>query len=173
MNVQLAHAVVLQTISIFEEKSMIRKLLLAGVVASALGSIAVPASAQIYVQVAPPAPMHEVVPAPRAGYVWAPGYYDWRNNRHVWVAGHWVAERPGYAYMTPRWVERDGRWYMERRGWTQARRGGRDNDGDGVPNRFDARPNNPNVTLGSARRDSDGDGVADRFDNRPNNPNRQ
>ena len=80
--------------------------------------------------------------------------------------------------MEPRWVHRDGRWYMERRGWVQrdydrtARRG-RDSDGDGVPNRRDAQPYNPNVTLGSARRDNDGDGVANRYDNRPNNPNRQ
>jgi hypothetical protein len=156
---------------------MIRKTLLATLLASALGAVAVPAAAQIYVQVAPPAPMHEVVPAPRAGYVWAPGYYDWRNNRHVWVAGHWVRERPGYAYYSPRWVERDGRWYQERRGWMQreermARRG-RDSDGDGVPDRMDAQPYNPNVTLGSARRDNDGDGVPNRYDSRPNNPNRQ
>jgi hypothetical protein len=30
---------------------------------------------------------------------------------------------------------------MERGGWA---RGGRDRDGDGVPNRMDSHPNNPN-----------------------------
>ena len=120
---------------------MLRKILVATAMASTLGSIAVPAAAAVYVQVAPPAPRVEVMPAPRRGYAWAPGYWDWRGHRHVWVAGHWVRERPGYAYMEPRWVERDGRWMMERRGWE--RRAMRDNDGDGVPNRFDSRPNNP------------------------------
>jgi hypothetical protein len=33
-------------------------------------------------------------------------------------------------------MERDGRWVLERRRW--------DRDGDGVPNRLDARPDNPN-----------------------------
>ncbi len=120
---------------------MLKKLLIATAVAGSLGSIAVPAAAAVYVQVAPPAPRVEVVPAPRPGYTWVNGFWDWRGNRHVWVAGHWVRERPGYAYMEPRWVERDGRWYMERRGWERSAR--RDNDGDGVPNRFDSRPNNP------------------------------
>lgn len=120
---------------------MIKKLLIATAVAGSLGSIAVPAAAAVYVQVAPPAPRVEVVPAARPGYTWTQGYWDWRGNRHVWVGGHWVRERPGYAYMEPRWVERDGRWYQERRGWQRSAR--RDNDGDGVPNRFDNRPNNP------------------------------
>jgi hypothetical protein len=124
----------------FEEMTM-KKILLAAVVAATMGSIAVPAAAAVYVQVAPPAPRSEAVPAPRRGYAWAPGYWDWRGKRHVWVAGHWVKERRGYAYAEPRWVERDGRWTMERRGWQRA---SRDRDGDGVPNRFDSRPNNPN-----------------------------
>jgi hypothetical protein len=33
------------------------------------------ASAQIDITVAPPEPRAEVVPGPRAGYVWAPGYW--------------------------------------------------------------------------------------------------
>jgi hypothetical protein len=120
---------------------MIRKILMAAAVAATLGSITAPVAAAVYVKVAPPEPRSEVVPAPRRGYTWAPGYWDWRGNRHVWVAGHWVKERRGYAYHEPRWVERDGRWMQERRGWQRANR---DNDGDGVPNRFDSRPNNPN-----------------------------
>lgn len=136
---------------------MIKKILLASAVVASLGSISVPASAAIYVDVAPPAPRAEIVPAPRRGYTWAPGYWDWRANRHVWIEGHWVRERSGYAFVEPRWIQRDGRWYMERHGWE--RRAMRDRDRDGVPNRFD--------------RDKDGDGVPNRFDSRPNNPYRQ
>jgi hypothetical protein len=58
-----------------------RKWVMGAIVASALGAIPVVASAAIYVDIAPPEPRHEVVPAPRAGYVWAPGYYNYRNGR--------------------------------------------------------------------------------------------
>ena len=134
---------------------MMKKFLLASVVAATLGSVAVPAASAVYVRIAPPEPRAEVVPAPRRGYTWAPGYWDWRNNRHVWVSGHWIKERRGYVYAEPRWVERDGRWYKERRGWQRSGRG--DRDRDGIPNRVD--------------RDKDGDGVPNRADARPNNPN--
>lgn len=97
---------------------------------------AVPAQAQIYVQAAPPPPRVEVVPPPRRGMVWSPGHWEWRNNRHVWVKGVWLRERPGYRYREPQWVDSGGRWEMRRGGW--------DRDGDGVPNRHDRRPNNPN-----------------------------
>ncbi len=56
------------------------------------------ASAGVFVDidVAPPAPQVEVVPEPRVGYVWAPGYWEWRGGHHVWVGGHWIGERRGY-----------------------------------------------------------------------------
>ena len=116
---------------------MLKKSLLAAMFATSLGAIALPASAAVDVilQVAPPAPRYEVVPAPRYGYTWAPGYWDWRGRRHVWVSGHWVRDRPGYRYNSATWVERDGRWHMQRGGW--------DRDGDGVANRYDRAPNNP------------------------------
>lgn len=88
-----------------------------------------------YVIPAPPPPRREAVPQARRGQVWVPGYWDWRGNRHVWVKGHWEKARPGYRYREPRWQQRDGRWEIQRGGW--------DRDGDGVPNRYDDRPNNP------------------------------
>ena len=101
---------------------MFKKLLFATLVASAVTVAAVmplPAAAQVYVQVAPPAPRVEVVPAPRRGFAWVPGYWEWRGRRHVWVGGTWVRERPGYAYVSPAWVQRDGRWYFERGRWNR------------------------------------------------------
>lgn len=93
-------------------------------------------SVDIQLNFAPPPPRYEVVPAPRTGYVWSSGHWQWSGGRHVWVAGHWERARVGYVYYAPRWVERGGRWYYEPSRW--------DRDGDGVPNRRDARPNNPN-----------------------------
>lgn len=120
-----------------------KHLLLAALVAGSFGSIPLPASADVVVvRTAPPPPRAERIPAPRRGYVWAPGHWEWRAGHHVWVNGSWMRERRGYVYHAPTWVERDGRWVMERGTWVRG--GGRDRDGDGVPNRYDARPNNPN-----------------------------
>jgi hypothetical protein len=120
---------------------MIKKILLATALAAAFTGVTVPAvatAAVIVVHTAPPAPREEVVPAPRHGYVWAPGYWDWRNNRHVWVKGTWVRERRGYVYHQPEWREHDGRWEMTRGSWARG-----DRDHDGVPNAVDQHPNNP------------------------------
>ena len=118
---------------------MIRKMMVAAMLAASLGSVVTPASAEIIVRIAPPALRTEVVPAPRANRVWVAGHWDWRNRQHQWVPGTWIRERRGYQYNQPAWTERNGRWHMERGNW---RRG--DRDGDGVPNRFDRAPNNPN-----------------------------
>lgn len=118
---------------------MIRKTLLAAALAASLGAVVTPASAAVYVRVAPPPPRVEVVPAPRAGRTWVGGHWEWRNRQHQWVAGNWIRDRRGYLYSQPAWVEDNGRWTMQRGSW---RRG--DRDGDGVPNRLDRAPDNPN-----------------------------
>ena len=135
------------------KNSMLAAALCAATMGMASLPVATQAAVDVYFDVAPPAPRVEVMPAPRAGYVWVPGYWDARGHRHVWQRGHWERERRGYSYYTPRWVERDNRWYLERGRWA---RGGRDRDGDGIPNRAD--------------RDRDGDGVPNRADRAPNNP---
>jgi hypothetical protein len=81
--------------------------------AVSLGGIAVD------IDVAPPAPQVEVVPAPRAGYVWAPGYWDWRGHNHVWVAGRWLGERRGYHWEPDRWVQNGPHWHHETGRWVR------------------------------------------------------
>jgi len=132
---------------------MLKKTFVAALVAASLGSVALPAAADVIVRVAPPPPRAEHVPPPRHGYVWVPGHWDWNGRRHVWVHGTWLRERHGYSYHEPAWVEHDGRWSMERGRWERG-----DRDHDGVPNRVD--------------RDRDGDGVSNRRDRRPDNPSR-
>jgi OmpA-OmpF porin, OOP family len=63
------------------------------------GGIA-PASAQVMV-LAPPAPVYEVAPPPRVGYMWARGYWAWQYGRYVWVPGHWVVVARGVAPPPP------------------------------------------------------------------------
>ena len=122
-------------------------------VSSALGAFAPAASAAVSfsIDVAPPPPREEIVPAPRPGFVWAPGYWDWRHGHHVWVRGHYIRERHGMYWHPDRWVERDGRYVLERGRWDRERfaddrlawQNRHDRDGDGVPNRYDRAPNNP------------------------------
>jgi hypothetical protein len=69
------------------------------------------------IDVAPPAAQVEVVPAPRVGFVWAPGYWNWDGHRHVWVAGRWERDRPGHHWVPERWEERHGRWHFEEGRW--------------------------------------------------------
>lgn len=77
---------------------------------AALAISAVPASAQVYVQIAPPAPIVETVPAPPgSGYVWLHGHYNWNGNRYVWVGGHY--ERHAGQYCEGHW-RHDGHGYI-------------------------------------------------------------
>jgi hypothetical protein len=116
-------------------------------------SLATPASAAvgIVIGIAPPPPFIIETPAPRPGYVWNGGYWNWTNHRHVWVKGNWIRERKGYVYQPNRWVNQDGRWQLERGRW-----GRNDMDHDGIPNRKD--------------HDRDGDGIRNRQDRHPNQP---
>jgi hypothetical protein len=156
--------------------------------AAPLTSMAAPAVG-VYVGVAPPAPIVERVPAPRHGYMWAPGHWVWNGHRHVWAGGAWIAERPGYAYTAPVWIRSGGGWVLEPEHWRPYRgvergyervaqaprwvgpgyvepryaRPGHDRDHDGIPDRYEHGP----------RHDRDGDGVPDRYDGRPDNPYRR
>ncbi len=119
---------------------MFSKLKTLTVLAAAAATISVSAVAAPYIdiRVAPPSPRTEVVPAARAGYAWAPGYWDWRGRRHVWVGGHWERARRGYVYRAPMWEQNGDRWRLNRGAWARG-----DNDRDGIPNAVDAHPNNP------------------------------
>jgi hypothetical protein len=114
------------------------RLLATALIAASLGA-ALPAAdaATIVVREAPPPVLVEPVPAPRVGYQWVGGHWEWRGHKYVWESGTWVKERPGYTYYAPAWVETNGHW--ERR---EARWGRRDDDHDGIPNADDRHPEN-------------------------------
>lgn len=143
-------------------------------VAQAVPAVVAPSYPAHVVQLAPPAPIYEAVPAPRSGYVWAPGHYEFRDGRYVWNQGRWLESRAGWAWQEARWQQRpDGSWFLVGGQWVRTdnlarydeddrndfRRGPNgDLDGDGVRNADD--------------RDRDGDGVSNRDDDFPNNANR-
>ncbi len=121
----------------------LRKLLIAGMCVASLSGIALPMAANaqvgVYFNSAPPAARYEAVPAARRGYIWVPGHWNARGNRHAWQAGHWERSRVGYSYVQPNWVQHDNRWQYNRGRWNRG-----DRDGDGVRNNRDRAPNNPN-----------------------------
>lgn len=77
------------------------------------------AAVDVYLNVAPPNERIEVVPPPRAGYAWAPGYWAWRGHRQLWVQGHWEPARIGFHWYRDRW-DRTGDGLVFYRGhWEQ------------------------------------------------------
>ncbi|KQU89365.1 hypothetical protein ASC78_22150 [Variovorax sp. Root318D1] len=55
---------------------------------------------------------------------------------------YYVAPPPPHHYYGPRYSDHD-RYEHRHRRWEERRHGRRDYDGDGVPNRYDRRPENP------------------------------
>jgi hypothetical protein len=107
-------------------KSMHSKIVSRLALCAVLAALAWPldAVAQINLDITigtPPPPVRvEVVPVPRAGYVWAPGYWSWDGHRHVWYAGHWEAERPEQHYVAAHWVNGPGGWRFVPAHWEHA-----------------------------------------------------
>jgi hypothetical protein len=97
-----------------------RKTLLLGLCITA-GAITAPAVQaarfDVGINIAPPEPRIEIVPAARVGYVWAPGYWDYRGGSHVWVGGRWRGERHGYHWAPDHWEQHGNRWHRNAGHW--------------------------------------------------------
>jgi WXXGXW repeat (2 copies) len=75
------------------------------------------AGISVDIDVAPPPIRVEAVPEARVGYVWAPGYWDYRGHDHFWVGGRYIAERKGYRYVPDRWEQHGQHWHHEPGHW--------------------------------------------------------
>ena len=66
---------------------------------------AMPAGVAIGIEIGspPPPPRYEVLPPPRGGYQWAPGYWAWDGYNDVWLEGRWE-QRQQY------WYFNEGNW---------------------------------------------------------------
>ncbi len=126
-------------------------------------AIFAPASAQINITFgAPPAPQYEMVPAPRPGYTWAPGYWGVQNNQHVWAPGRWMTARPGERWVPDRWDQSNNQWKHQTGYWTKENGAFGDRDRDGIPNKYDNRDNRRDYG------DRDRDGIPNKYDNHDN-----
>ena len=84
-----------------------------------LVAAAAPAFAQVTVNitVGPPAPLYEAVPVMAPGYVWAPGYWAWHGDRHIWVRGRTIVQRVGYRWEPDVWEQRSNVYYRHPGRW--------------------------------------------------------
>ena len=59
----------------------------------------------------PPPPRNESASA-KAGFIWVPGRWDWRNDQWAWVDGHWERERAGKKWRPARWENQSNTWVL-------------------------------------------------------------
>ena len=75
-----------------------------------------------YVNVAPPSPQYEVMPAaPALGYVWIGGYWNWHLGRHAWIGGRWALPPAGHHWVQHRWERGQGGWQEHQGHWGRRR----------------------------------------------------
>lgn len=86
-----------------------------------VGAAATPALAQISINigVAPPPPRVEVVPVMAPDRAWAPGYWAWTGNNHVWVRGRPIMQREGYNWSPDRWEKSDNGYHRQPGFWVR------------------------------------------------------
>ncbi|MEJ8836122.1 hypothetical protein [Ramlibacter sp. AN1133] len=75
------------------------------------------------------------------GYAYTQPGYVYSQPSYVYTQPSYVYTEPSYVYTQPSYIYYDNHGHGQRRhynrGWSN------DRDHDGVPNRFDRRPNNP------------------------------
>ena len=70
----------------------------------------------MYPTQAPPPMRVENFGAPRTGFLWVSGRWNWANGNWAWVDGHWERERANMQWITGRW-ELQGNYYV----WVEGR----------------------------------------------------
>jgi hypothetical protein len=79
--------------------------------------------AGVDIAVAPPPPPEVMVPPPRVGFVWAPGFWGWNGQQHVWHEGRWMHERPGHHWQADHWEQHGNRWHYAQGHWEPSHHG--------------------------------------------------
>src|SRR5271170_8285178 len=78
--------------------------------AGGIGVLTPAAAGAVQTDVAPPPARVEGVPAPRDGYTWAPGYWEWNGHAYSWVSGRYIFEHRGAHWVPDRWDQVDSHW---------------------------------------------------------------
>lgn len=64
----------------------------------------------------PPPPQQETI-STKAGFVWARGHYDWKNDKYEWIPGHWERERAQKHWHDAEWRQQGNEWIYVEGGW--------------------------------------------------------
>ena len=105
-----------------------------------LGATSLNASAidiNVTIGAAPPPVKYEVMPAPRDGNLWVPGFWDWNGSKHTWVQGNWEKTRPGYVYVKPEWQKTNNGWHLAKGHWKNGKNGSHKNKHNGKHGDYD------------------------------------
>ena len=94
----------------------LRTILLSALLAVGNGAFA---QVSFNIQIGPPAPLYEAVPVMAPGYVWAPGYWAWHGDRHIWVRGRSMYQRVGYRWEPDMWEQRGSSYYRHPGRWAR------------------------------------------------------
>lgn len=95
-------------------KRVVQSLLLSVTLATGAAALA---QVQFSIHVGPPEPIHETMPILGAGYAWAPGYWAWNHDRHIWIRGRTIVQRAGYRWEPDRWEQRGDSYYRQPGNW--------------------------------------------------------
>jgi hypothetical protein len=75
------------------------------------------AEADVVSDTPPPAARVEHPPAPRDGYAWAPGHWEWNGRFFSWTSGTWIPERRRSRWVADRWEQNGNQWHYIRGHW--------------------------------------------------------
>lgn len=95
-------------------------MVLIGLSASALlGPSLASAGPDVLSNAAPPPDRLERVPAPRDGYVWGVGHWEWTGRFYKWVSGTWITAHHGARWVPDRWDQVGTQWHFAQGHWEQ------------------------------------------------------
>jgi hypothetical protein len=94
--------------------NLLTALNLSAIVTAALSAPS--AGAEITSDVAPPPARIERF-APRDGYIWASGYWEWTRRSYHWVSGTYLLERHGAHWVPDRWEQAGAHWQYAAGHW--------------------------------------------------------
>ena len=55
---------------------------------------------------------------PRDGYIWAPGYWEWKGTAYHWVSGTYLLEHRGAHWVADRWEPAGPHWQRVAGHWS-------------------------------------------------------
>ena len=65
----------------------------------------------------PPTPRPEVSPKARAGFVWTPGRWDWKDGNWAWTPGKWQRAQKGKQWKAGAWTKGGSGWSWSADSW--------------------------------------------------------